>query len=162
MRPGAFRVGGNGYDDERSVTSDPPPPPRPSAPRPPRDVSLAGQPSDAMLQEADLVVELETFEAKPIRRTRQLLVVAGLMLSTAAVVAFPLAISLTRPDPPSKPKYDAPNQVTLEVLPTDETIGGGRNFANPLYQLISSGASNLETNAAPGERFRPGGQNQTC
>lgn len=162
VRPGAFRVGGNGdEDDDRPAAAAPRAPRPPSAPgvlRAADAAPLAGQPSDAMLLEANLVVEPETFEAKPIRRRRQLVVVAGLMLLTAIVVAVPLAVILTRPDPPRTPDYDFIDVASLrdnftKTLPntTLEAIRLGSNPQARAYHWLfplSGGTTRLPANEA--------------
>lgn len=114
MLPGAFRVGGGATgedgDDDRSVASAPLPP-RPAAAaavtRMPRSTVLTMQGSSGgMLLEANLVVEPETFEAKPIRRRRQILFLTGIVVLSCTVVALAVGIPLSRPDPPRTPDYD--------------------------------------------------------
>jgi hypothetical protein len=58
------------------------------------------------LLEANLVVEPDPVEAKPIRRKRQVLCMAGIVLSSCAAVALAVGIPMGRPDPPPAPDYE--------------------------------------------------------
>jgi Leucine-rich repeat (LRR) protein len=110
-RPGAFRVRGSGEDGEVDSDDDAVPPPPEVSTSMLQPSTLASQRSDAVLLEANLVVEREEgyeallVKAEPIRRRRQALAVAGLVALTAIIVGATTGAILSQPDPPPTPDY---------------------------------------------------------
>jgi Leucine-rich repeat (LRR) protein len=146
--PGAFRMGGVGEgmdgeiddDDGRDLSADAVPPPT--------SATLAAQRSDAILLEADLVVEQEGSEAllvkaEPIRRKRQAMAVAALVVLTAIVVGATTGVILSRPNPKPTPSYQFVNVSSMQAafnksLPnaTVEEINRGSTPQDDAYQWL--------------------------
>jgi Leucine-rich repeat (LRR) protein len=119
--PGAFRMGGVGEgmdgeiddDDDRDLTVDAVPPPT--------SATLAAQRSDAILLDADLVVEQDgsgapLVKAEPIRRKRQAVAVMALVVLTAIVVGATTGVILSRPDPKPTPSYQFVNVSSMQAV----------------------------------------------
>jgi hypothetical protein len=117
---------------------------------------------DTILLEADLVVEPDAYPeavettttrpamlvtAKPIRRKRQVVAVAGLIVLTAVIVGTTTGVILTRPDPPRAPTYTFVNVSSLQVdfnqsvrNTTLDAISRGSTPQSDAYQwLFASG-----------------------
>lgn len=142
-RPGAFRMGGGDLrQDEGEIHSDDddeaggartfdaaPPPPSPTTAA--RHQSLqhsvlaaSQQRSESILLEANLVEEQADtsgggggplVKAEPIRRKRQALAVAALVVLTALVVGVTTGVVLSRPDPPPTPDYEFVNVSSMQA-----------------------------------------------
>jgi Leucine rich repeat len=115
-RPGAFRVRGTGDDGEIGDDADDDDLSVEAVPRPPQPSTVVMQNFDAIMLEADLVVEHEAVQATIIRRKRQIMAIGGLVLASAVIVAVPLALKAFVPPPIPKPDYAFVSMASLQSV----------------------------------------------
>jgi Leucine-rich repeat (LRR) protein len=122
-RPGAYRVGGTGRDDDDDDSrgggggeaSEDGESGHRRAVEEAAVTRLAAGRSDAFLLEADLVEEQEAVEATIVRRKRQALAVAGLVLLSCAIVGVTTGVLLSRPKPRPTPAYRFANVSSMQA-----------------------------------------------
>jgi Leucine-rich repeat (LRR) protein len=115
-RPGAFRVRGTGDDGEIGDDADDDDLSVEAVPRPYQPSTVVMQNFDAIMLEADLVVEHEAVQAIIVRRKRQIIAIGGLVLLSAVIVAVPLALKAFVPPPYPKPDYAFVSMASLQSV----------------------------------------------